>query len=157
MYDLSLLWTLAVLLLQEHFLPRFCDVLRPPHGIESATAICHYVGCFPYMASLPQLRIPAKNPPFGKWISRGWETFFLDICVHFQEAGNRSSSNLSWNQHFHESRDSPTLPVTLGWTNPTIEVMKGSRILSERHITMTWLILKEMEEFRLVLFKYPAR
>ena len=35
---------------QEHFLPRFCDVLRPPHGIESATAICHYVGCFPYMA-----------------------------------------------------------------------------------------------------------
>ena len=72
MYDLPLLWTGCVAdffcAAKEHFLPRFCDVLRPPHGIESATAICHYVGCFPYMASLPKLENSKEgNPVFWKW------------------------------------------------------------------------------------------
>lgn len=46
---------------QEHFLPRFCDVLRPPHGIESATAICHYVGCFPYMENKSEDTVSTPN------------------------------------------------------------------------------------------------
>lgn len=45
----------------EHFLPRFCDVLRPPHGIESATAICHYVGCFPYMENKSEDTVSTPN------------------------------------------------------------------------------------------------
>ncbi|CAE7428952.1 neurl4 [Symbiodinium sp. CCMP2592] len=46
---------------QEHFLPRFLDVLRPPHGIDSATAVCHYVGCFPYMESKAEETVSTPN------------------------------------------------------------------------------------------------
>ncbi|CAK9034390.1 Centrosomal protein of 76 kDa (Cep76) [Durusdinium trenchii] len=46
---------------QEHFLPRFCDVLRPPHGVDCATAINHYVGCFPYMESKSEDTVSTPN------------------------------------------------------------------------------------------------
>eukprot|EP00913_Durusdinium_trenchii_P032221 g30170.t1 len=45
----------------EHFLPRFCDVLRPPHGVDCATAINHYVGCFPYMESKSEDTVSTPN------------------------------------------------------------------------------------------------
>ncbi|CAJ1447128.1 unnamed protein product [Effrenium voratum] len=46
---------------QEYWLPRFLDVLRPPHGVDSATAVCHYVGCFPYMESKAEDTVSAPN------------------------------------------------------------------------------------------------